>query len=695
MAASELVEVRLKVQDRNKFIADMTAMGYSVKGFAKETANAGKQMKEAGGHGWWFNQALFTLRRTVFAGTIALAGMGAAAIALGLQFNNSMDQARIAFTRFLGSPAAAQVEIEKLYKFAADTPFEFAGLVDATKQLLAFNFTVKEVNALIPEVSDAIAGMGLGQDGIQRTVLALGQMHSAGRILGQDLRQLMELGLVDPQDFMKRTGISQDQFANIGALNMPSKVGIDAITAYWKEKFGGASADFQKTWQGRLSTLHDYSSKLFGDMIRPLQNRLKDELFPSLTKIAQIADQGFNEGGLRGAVKAVDDYKNSGGRLLMMYDRIVGAGTAFVNFLKTVIGLFVDSWKILGIALIPALFLLEEALNITTFALEELGPVLKPLIALLLAYRIALLAVWAAQKLVNLVEWISLGLLWLLKAARKSYEYWVLRTEYAEMLLTKAVRLRNRAEEVGLALQSRGAKLWASSITLLKAATAATIAFTKRIWMMVTAWIADAAAATAAWLASLGPIGWLIAAVIAVIAVLTLLYYKWGWFHKAVDATFNFIKDHWMILAGILITPFGLAVIMIVKHFGAIKDAALDLYHYVAGLFKKLGNIFHNVWSHIPGHGLISGAAHLVGLANGGQVTQTGAFVVGERGREVVTLPRGAAVSPISTKEDLTIGTYSGGGSDKTIELHSHLYLDGKEIAERVEEVNLDIKARG
>ena len=40
--------------------------------------------------------------------------------------------------------------------------------------------------------------------------------------------------------------------------------------------------------------------------------------------------------------------------------------------------------------------------------------------------------------------------------------------------------------------------------------------------------------------------------------------------------------------------------------------------------------------------------SQIMGLAEGGLVTKGGAFVVGERGREIVTLPAGSAVTPIS-----------------------------------------------
>jgi hypothetical protein len=46
--------------------------------------------------------------------------------------------------------------------------------------------------------------------------------------------------------------------------------------------------------------------------------------------------------------------------------------------------------------------------------------------------------------------------------------------------------------------------------------------------------------------------------------------------------------------------------------------------------------------------GITAMQGKIQGLAEGGLVTKGGSFIVGERGREIVTLPAGSAVTPIS-----------------------------------------------
>lgn len=121
-----------------------------------------------------------------------------------------------------------------------------------------------------------------------------------------------------------------------------------------------------------------------------------------------------------------------------------------------------------------------------------------------------------------------------------------------------------------------------------KGATAAMIAYKFALRGTYTAfWLLEAAMAT-----TLGPIALVVAGIAAAAAVFYLAYTKIGWFHKAVNAVFNFIKDHWPLLLAILTGPFGLAVYEIVKHWDAIKDAVSDGISAVLRALKDAGHSF-------------------------------------------------------------------------------------------------------
>jgi len=192
---------------------------------------------------------------------------------------------------------------------------------------------------------------------------------------------------------------------------------------------------------------------------------------------------------------------------------------------------------------------------------------------------------------------------------------------------------------------------------------------------------------TAAWEAfnlvvAANPLLFTVLAIAAIVAALILAYKHIRWFRDFVNSAFqdvvaafnwvknaaidvfDFIKGHWYLLAGLLFGPFGLAIGWIIEHWDTvkklpgellkvIKDIGGDIFHALTWPFRKA---FEWVKHHLP-----SFHVHHIGpipiplpsfpgLAAGGIVPYSGAFVVGERGPELVTLPQGANVS---TQNDL------------------------------------------
>jgi hypothetical protein len=186
------------------------------------------------------------------------------------------------------------------------------------------------------------------------------------------------------------------------------------------------------------------------------------------------------------------------------------------------------------------------------------------------------------------------------------------------------------------------------------------------------------------------------AAIIAVVAGLAILYTKWGWFHRAVDNTFNWIKKNWPLLTGILLGPIGVAVIEIIRNWGKIKSAFEGVVHGIANRWRDLINFVKRAAGTIASTvGSVTGApgkfAGKVGgflqgaFADGGTMPNAGLALVGERGPEVVALPRAAHVTPIDRAGLPGVG----GGTVIT-----KVFLDRRQIAEAVGGYTADRKAR-
>lgn len=88
------------------------------------------------------------------------------------------------------------------------------------------------------------------------------------------------------------------------------------------------------------------------------------------------------------------------------------------------------------------------------------------------------------------------------------------------------------------------------------------------------------------------PIVLVVAAVIGIGVALVIAYKKVGWFHDAVNAVFNWIKDHWRLLAAILLGPFGLLLIVVVNNFGKIRDIVGAVVDWIKGAFDSVKDWF-------------------------------------------------------------------------------------------------------
>lgn len=424
----------------NRFLAQAKEAGIAVKQLGNEAMIADKKMEGAGRRGFWMGQAMFTLRRAVYHTSIGLGVLAGAAVVMGFQFDQSMEAATRAFTRFLGSPEAAKNELDLLYTLAAKTPFEFPQLTDATRKFLAFGFSVQESNSLLTDLGDAIAAFGGGTEEINRAVIALGQMRSSGRVLGQDLRQLMQLGLVDPEDFRRRLNLPQDWQRSVGNLNISSKRGIDALTAYWREKFGGASLDFSKTMIGRLTTARDYLRKAFGLMFLPLYDWLRDKLLPRVIDIANAMASGFQAGGFKGMFEAIDRLNKGSSNLAGLWTRLTLIGHPLWLVIKDIGRILLIAWEVVKplsavfAVLVPLLWGLHAVLSALKWPLGFL-------LGLFIIERSVLITVNLVKK--SYIFW-SMGMwLWTrnVTIAMMFYEAWVLRAEYATLLLGKATRI--------------------------------------------------------------------------------------------------------------------------------------------------------------------------------------------------------------------------------------------------------------
>jgi hypothetical protein len=188
-------------------------------------------------------------------GAVALGALAKQVVTLGV----NMEQTRVSFTTFLGGTEEAAQGAERLIaqlnEFANVTPFTNDQVIKASRTLLAFGFTADELQPTLKMLGDVSAGTGKD---LSELGVIFGQIKGAGRLMGQDLLQLINAGFNPLQVMSEKTGQSmsslKDQMSK-GAISF--EMVQDAFKAATSEGglFNDMMAKQSKTVGGQISTL--------------------------------------------------------------------------------------------------------------------------------------------------------------------------------------------------------------------------------------------------------------------------------------------------------------------------------------------------------------------------------------------------------------------------------------------------------
>lgn len=163
----------------------------------------------------------------------------------------------------LGGQAAGKDLFEWVRQFAARTPLMLNDLAKGAQTLLAFNTNIKEVPQILQEIGDI--SMGDSQK-FNSLALALGQMTAAGRLMGQDLLQMINAGFNPLVVISEKTGKSmkelKDEMAN-GEITV--EMVKDAYKAATSEggKFNGMLERQGKELKGALAQMEGAWQNMF------------------------------------------------------------------------------------------------------------------------------------------------------------------------------------------------------------------------------------------------------------------------------------------------------------------------------------------------------------------------------------------------------------------------------------------------
>lgn len=181
----------------------------------------------------------------------------------------------------LGDLNKAEQIITRIQGLAVESPFQFKELTTYAKQLSAFAVPAEEIYETTKMLADVSAGLGVGMD---RIVLAYGQVRSAAFLRGQEVRQFTEAGIPILDELAKqftelegRAVSTGEVFDKISARLVPFEMVAKVFKDMTSEggKFYNMQEVQAETLRGKISNLKDAYEVMLNEIGSAHSDKLK------------------------------------------------------------------------------------------------------------------------------------------------------------------------------------------------------------------------------------------------------------------------------------------------------------------------------------------------------------------------------------------------------------------------------------
>jgi tape measure domain-containing protein len=267
-------------------------------------------------------------------------------------FNSQMQTSEIGFTTMLGSADKATDMLKELRDFASKTPFEFPELLSATTKMKAMGFEAEEVLPTLKALGDASAGLGGTGETITRLTLALGQMKAKGKVSGEEMRQLAEVGIPAWEILAQAIGKTTAETMALSKKGViPADKAVQALVKGIGERFPDMMGKLENSWAGVTSTIKDNTRFIIGDITK----NLFGEILGGLMKVRDVSASmfaSFEKGGLEQIYKDLIPVGIQE-KITPLFDYIKEGFTSIKSTVTTVTPLVVDFFSTMFTVMSP------------------------------------------------------------------------------------------------------------------------------------------------------------------------------------------------------------------------------------------------------------------------------------------------------------------------------------------------------
>ncbi len=282
--------------------------------------------------------------------TTAFGGI-VAALAWPTKAAADLEQLKVSFEVMTGSAATAQTMLAEIQKFAAETPFDFPGLSKAAQTLLAYGLANEKIMPALRTLGDIAGG---SQEKLERLAVAFGQTQTKGKLMAQEVNQMVENGFNPLQEISRTSGRSMEElFKAMENGEISADMVSAAFVSATREggNFFGMMEKQSKTVLGRVGMLFDALKKAIrpvGEQLLKAVGTVTDSLLGIIGPVANFIERNKELSTVIAAIAV-------GGTLFGVVASAIGAALIGVSAAIAAVGAAVPSLVAIGGFLAPLL----------------------------------------------------------------------------------------------------------------------------------------------------------------------------------------------------------------------------------------------------------------------------------------------------------------------------------------------------
>lgn len=233
-------------------------------------------------------------------GGFALAGVGL--LGKGVKILAELETIEAGLKGVLGSSEEASNAMKRIKKEASRTPFEIAGLSQATRMLSVVTGDGDKAIDMVLDVGEAITAVGGGQAELDRVIANIQQIGAVGKASSMDIKQFAFAGIPIYKMLEKQTGKSgealqkyiRDGKVSFGTLKKMFKNATDQ-GGQFAGAFESMGGTFDQTW----SNMQDSLSIFLSDFVESsgIFDGVKDAIQGVTDFLTRISEEAEKAGG--------------------------------------------------------------------------------------------------------------------------------------------------------------------------------------------------------------------------------------------------------------------------------------------------------------------------------------------------------------------------------------------------------------